>query len=263
MTRHDPIFLSHGAPYLPLVDHPASRFLRELSSYAGTPKAIVVVSAHFETRRPTFTSGARNTTIHDFRGFPPALYELTYTPPGAPNLAAKALRLLGERGIEGDLDGARGLDHGAWVPLILAYPDAAIPVIELSVQPAESPAYHYAVGQALAPLANEGVLVLASGSYTHNLHEFFAAGARGNEEPAWVTEFADWFDAALSAGDIDSLFHYRERAPFAVENHPTEEHLLPLFVALGAAGVPASVKRLHQSTDRGVLRLDAFAFGKP
>jgi 4,5-DOPA dioxygenase extradiol len=166
---------------------------------------------------------------------------------------------LADAGLSAATDNSRGLDHGAWVPLLLAWPDADIPVVQLSVQSQLGPGHHLEVGRAIAPLVDEGVLILASGSYTHDLSSW--RGQAGMTEPEWVTDFADWFDAALTEGRTCDLLAYRRLAPNAQRNHPTEEHLLPLFVALGAAGPNAFAERLHASNTYGVLRMDAYAFG--
>ena len=254
-----PLFLSHGAPTLPFEDVAARRFLEGLASTMPRPRAILVVSAHWETRVPTVNSVARNRTIHDFSGFPDALYRLTYPAPGDPQLAERIIDLLAGAGLPSATDTARGLDHGAWVPTMLAWPDADIPVVQLSVQSQLGPGHHLEVGRAIAPLAYEGVLVVASGSFTHDLSSW--RGQTGLAEPDWVTAFADWFDAALKEGRTCDLLAYRRLAPHAQRNHPTEEHLLPLFVALGAAGAGATAQRLHASSTYGVLRMDAYAFG--
>lgn len=254
------LFLSHGAPTLPLTDTPAREFLSQLGSRLPSPKAILVVSAHWETERPAVNAVAWNDTIHDFYGFPRALYDLRYPAPGAPPLADKVASRLGEAGFACDIDHKRGLDHGAWVPLSLIYPGATIPVIQLSVQPHLGPEHHFRIGRALAPLRDEGLLILGSGSFTHNLSEFCGHGPN-DPAPDWVNRFADWFDAALKEGRTDDLFHYRDRAPYARKNHPTEEHLLPVYVAMGAAGSDSTTARLHASATYGVLRMDVYAFG--
>lgn len=254
-----PIFLSHGAPTLPLEDVAARRFLEGLAATMPRPRAILAVSAHWETRTPTVTAVAHNTTIHDFSGFPAELYRLDYLAPGDPELADRVVDLLGTAGLPVAVDTQRGLDHGAWVPLMLAWPQADIPVVQLSVQSHLGPGHHLELGRALAPLTNEGVLIVGSGSFTHDLSSW--RGQAGMAEPDWVTDFADWFDAALAEGRTCDLLAYRHLAPNAVRNHPTEEHLLPLFVALGAAGPDATATRLHASTTYGVLRMDAYAFG--
>lgn len=253
-----PIFLSHGAPTLPFEDVSARHFLEGLASSIPAPRAILAVSAHWETQAPTVNAVAVNDTIHDFRGFPPALYELRYPAPGSLELAERTVSLLGEAGFNVKTDTQRGLDHGAWVPLMLAWPDANIPVVQLSVQTALGPKHHLELGRALHQLTKENILVLASGSFTHDLSSW--RGQEGMDEPEWVTEFADWFDTRLVEGKTDELLSYRELAPNARRNHPTEEHLLPLFVALGAGGLDAQTKRLHSSTTYGVLRMDAYSF---
>ncbi len=256
------IFVSHGAPTLPLTDVPARRFLEGLGAgLPGRPRAILMVSAHWETVRPRVNAVAINATIHDFGGFPEALYRLQYPAPGSPALARRVAALLGDAGMPVDIDTERGLDHGAWVPLMMMYPAADIPVVQLSVQPHLGPAHHLALGQALRSLRDEGVLVIASGSFTHDLSQF--RQPLPPTEPDWVREFAGWFDAALIGHRIDDLLHYRRLAPHAVANHPTDEHLLPLFVALGAGGADAPVTHLHTSTTFSVLRMDAYAFGGP
>jgi len=256
------LFLSHGAPTLPLTDTPARTFLQQLGHTLERPKAILVISAHWETAVPTVNAVDSNETIHDFGGFPRALYDLRYPAPGSPTFAARVAERLRAGGFDCNVDRRRGLDHGAWVPLSLVYPQADIPVLQLSVQPHLGPEHHLRVGRTLAPLRDEGVLIIGSGSFTHDLSEF--RGHNPNDlAPDWVNSFADWFDAALTKGQIDVVIDYRRRAPFATKNHPTEEHLLPLCAALGAAGENARAKRLHASSTYSVLRMDVYAFQAP
>lgn len=252
-----PIFVSHGSPTLLFDDVPARDFLRELGRTLPRPKAILVVSAHWETHVPALNAVEVNETIHDFGGFPQILFEQRYPAPGAPALAERIAGLIRAAGLPAGIDTARGLDHGAWVPLKLMYPAHDIPVLQLSVQTALGPLHHLKLGEALRPLADEGVLILASGSFTHDLRSVAWRGA--NAEPAWVREFADWMVQALAEGRKDDLVNYRRLAPNAARNHPTEEHLLPLFVALGA-GAGAQAAHLHQSLTFSVLRMDAYAF---
>jgi 4,5-DOPA dioxygenase extradiol len=254
------LFLSHGAPTLPLTDTPARDFLSRLGASLPRPKAILVVSAHWETERPAVNAVASNETIHDFYGFPRALYDLRYPAPGAPQIAEDVAARLRNAGFACDVDRKRGLDHGAWVPLSLIYPAADIPVLQLSVQPQLGPHYHFRLGRTLAPLREQGVLIIGSGSFTHDLSEFRGHGPN-DPAPEWVNAFADWFDRALNEGRVDDLVGYRERAPYARKNHPTEEHLLPLYVALGAAGGDATIERLHASATYAVLRMDVHSFG--
>lgn len=258
------LFVSHGAPSLILSNAPARQFLADLpASLPARPKAIVMVSAHWETHTPRVSSGTSYATVHDFGGFPDALYRMRYPAPGDPGLAAQVADLLGSSGHPAEVDDRRGLDHGAWVPLKLMYPEADIPVVQLSVQ-RSSAKHHIAIGHALAPLRDEGVLIIGSGSFTHDLASFRQhRDDAPHAEPEWVAAFADWFDQALQTGQLDNLADYRRLAPFARRNHPTEEHLMPLFVALGAAGPAAHAARLHASVTHAVLRMDAYAFGVP
>lgn len=253
------LFLSHGSPMTVLTDTPGHRFLAGLAATMPRPKAILMASAHWLTNIPALNTPETNETIHDFYGFPPALYECRYPAPGAPDLARRAGELLAAAGFEAGIDPNRGLDHGAWVPLLLAWPEADIPVAQLAIQPRRDPAHHLAVGRALAPLADEGVLVIGSGSFTHNLGRIRRERVGVPDEPD-VAAFAEWMDQAMQQGRTEDLLAYRTRAPYAVEQHPTDEHLLPLYVALGAAGEGATAERLHASADYGVLRMDAFAF---
>ena len=246
------LFLSHGAPTLPLTDTPARTFLSGFGATIARPTAILVISAHWETSVPTIGAVDRNDTIHDFGGFPQALYELRYPAPGTPAVAARASDLLRADGIECRIDRSRGLDHGAWVPLLL----------QLSVQPHLGPRHHLLTGRALAPLRQEGVLIIGSGSLTHDLSEFRGHGPN-DPAPAWVNAFADWFHSALASGRTEDLLDYRRQAPFAVKNLPSEEHLLPLYTALGAAGENARAERLHASSTYGILRMDVYAFRAP
>lgn len=255
-----PLFLSHGAPTLLLEDVAARHFLEALAETMPQPRTILVVSAHWETQSPTVNAVERNSTIHDFSGFPAALYRMSYPAPGDPDLAGRVADLLACAGLSTTTDTSRGLDHGVWVPLLLAWPNAEIPVAQLSVQSHLGPGHHLKVGRAIAPLAHEGVLIIASGSYTHDLSSL-RRGQVDMAEPGWVTDFANWMDGALTQGRTCDLLAYRHLAPNAQRNHPTEEHILPLFVALGAAGPDASVERLHASNTYGVLRMDAYAFG--
>jgi 4,5-DOPA dioxygenase extradiol len=256
------LFVSHGAPTFSLTDAPARSFLEGLAQHLPErPRAILVVSAHWETSAPSVTTSRINTTIHDFHGFPEELYQIQYPAPGADWLVERVTALLESAGQEVTGAATRGLDHGAWVPLRLAYPDADVPVVQLSVQTALGPDHHYRLGQLLAPLRREGVLIVGSGSFTHDLSSFREYyHALHAPAPEWVLAFADWMVDALDDGKTEDLLAYRARAPQAVRNHPTEEHLLPLFVALGA-GEGGATEHLHASTTHGILRMDAFAFG--
>jgi len=259
MTRQPAIFVSHGSPTLPLERNAATDFLRQLGPSLGRPESILVVSAHWDTARPAVSSAAKPETIYDFYGFPPELYRLRYPAPGAPKLAERAASLLEKSGLRTDIDPARGLDHGAWTSLMLMYPAADIPVTQLSIQSRLGPGHHVRLGDALRPLRDEGVLIFASGGATHNLREL--SYQRGNPVPQpWVVEFNEWLADALLARRKEDLVGYREKAPHAVRNHPTDEHLIPLFVALGAGSPDAAPQRLHSSIESGVISMDAYRF---
>lgn len=255
------LFLSHGSPMLALTETPARNFLAGLSAAVPAPRAILVVSAHWETASPMVNAVARNDTIHDFFGFPRALYDLRYPAPGDATLAQQIADMLGSAGFATGLDQARGLDHGAWVPLLLAWPAADIPVLQLSVQTGLGPRHALAIGRALAPLRQQGVLVIGSGSFTHDLRRFRGQPADAPETTD-VAQFSAWMHDAIERADIDALLDYRARAPYARDQHPTEEHILPLFTALGA-GTDGGTQRLHRSAEHAILRMDAYGFGLP
>lgn len=253
------LFVSHGAPTLPLEPGDTGLAWRKLGTQLARPKAILVISAHWATRVPTLSTAPHPATIHDFSGFPDALYQLRYPAPGAPDLARDTSSLLTQGGIPVQLDATRGLDHGAWVPLTFLFPDANIPVTQLSLQPEQNPVWHYQLGQALQPLRQQGVLIICSGSITHNLRALFSH-PQGQPVPAWVTKFCDWMAAKIATGDMAALLHYRELAPHAAQNHPTDEHLLPLFVALGTAGSASNTQHLNAVMTYGFLAMDAWRF---
>jgi 4,5-DOPA dioxygenase extradiol len=197
-------------------------------------------------------------TIHDFSGFPQALYKLNYPAPGSPELAERVVTLLAQSRIICETHRSRGFDHGTWTPLILAYPTAEIPVVQLSIQYDRDAVYHRQLGQALGSLREEGVLIIGSGGATHNLSAF--SSDDDAPPPPWVKQFDDWLASTIEQGDWESLLHYRSLAPYAQENHPTEEHLLPLFVVLGAAGTNPKGNQLHRSYSYGTFSMAAYSF---
>lgn len=255
-SRLPTLFVSHGAPSLLYEPGPAREFLTTLGATLERPQAILCVSAHWTTVSPRLTGTASPSLIYDFGGFSDELYAATYPAPGAPALAERIVKLLNEQGIEGEADGKRGLDHGAWVPLTLIYPGADIPVVQLSVQPQLSPQHHMAMGQALRSLRDEGVLIVASGSATHNLRDFFGR-AIDAVPPDYVDAFDEWLKSAIENDNRDALLDYRHAAPHATKNHPTPEHFLPLFVALGAGD---RGRTLHRSFTFGVISMAAYAW---
>jgi 4,5-DOPA dioxygenase extradiol len=256
------IFVSHGAPTLAIEDGPARTFLLSLGRQVPRPRAILCASAHWDTVVPAATGAPRPETIHDFFGFPEALYRLRYPVPGSRELAARAMALLLEAGVEGVADSLRGIDHGAWVPLLLAYPDAQVPVVQLSVQSRLDARHHLALGRALRPLREEGVLILGSGGASHNLRDF---GGQPADTPPYdyAREFDDWLRDAILNGREAELLDYLQWGPQARRNHPTPEHFLPLFVALGAATKNDEPRALYRGLEYGMLSMAAYGWFPP
>lgn len=250
------VFVSHGSPMHALQPGPAGEAWAALGRRLGRPRAIVIASAHWETERPLLTGAARPQTIHDFYNFPEPLYRLRYPAPGAPEVAQHAKELLLGKGFDAGIDPARGLDHGAWSPLLYMYPDADVPLVQLSIQPHLGTQHHLDVGKALRPLAEETVLVIGSGHLTHNLRDW----ARGQGQPApYVREFQEWVLERIHHRKLAELVQYRSLSPHGVRAHPSDEHFLPLFVALGAAG-EGTPERVYDAIDSGVLAMDAYVF---
>jgi 4,5-DOPA dioxygenase extradiol len=259
MTTLPSLYISHGSPMTALHPGKVGERLAKLAADLPAPKAIVIATAHWLAHQPTVGGSARPETIHDFYGFPRELFEIRYPAAGAPELALHIAQLLDQAGLAPQLDPGYGLDHGAWVPLRLLYPHAGVPVVPLSIQPNLGPAHQYAVGRALAPLREQGVLVIGSGSITHNLHDFRAGYSEEHEAP-YVRPFTDWIEQKLHTGDINALLDYRRQAPYAQQAHPTDEHLLPLYVALGAAGEDVAAQRIDAGIDLGFLAMDMYRF---
>lgn len=245
------LFISHGSPMLALQPGASGPALAALARALPRPKAIVVVSAHWESRELLVTGNPQPQTWHDFHGFPPALYAVQYPAPGEPALARRVADLLGAK-----LDDKRPFDHGTWVPLSLMYPAADIPMIQVSLPSQAGPALQLKVGQALSALRAEGILLLGSGSITHNLGELDWHAGPDAVEP-WALAFRDWVVERLQAKDEAALLDYRRQAPFAMRNHPSDEHLLPLYFAMGAAEQFGIV---HQGFTLGALGMDIYRF---
>ena len=225
------LFISHGAPTFAIEPGVLGPRLGALGEQLSDLSAVLVVSPHWQTRDVTVMTSARPETVHDFGGFPSSLYELRYPAEGQPDLAKEAARLLLEAGFTTGLDDRRGLDHGAWVPLSHLLPQADVPVFQVSMPATLSTPQAVALGRALAPLREQGVAIIGSGSMTHNLYEIRQSGTRPQ---AYAEEFASWVRAAVLANAVDSLVNYRALAPHAERAHPSQEHFLPLLVALGA-----------------------------
>lgn len=267
MNTFPPLFLSHGSPMTALEPREAGAFMQELGrvlrAQYGQPKAVLVISAHSLTREPVLLAAARHQAVYDFGGFDPKLYELRYDAPGAPELATRVQGLIHAAGLPAHRVDQAGLDHGIWTPLRFMFPAADVPVLPLAWPPHWSPQQLFALGQTLAPLASEGVLIIGSGSITHNLQRVFAGGGpHPPDKPATPesTAFRDWFAQQTALGQWQQLLDYRKQAPSAALMHPTDEHLLPFYVAAGAGGaVPG--QRIHASLVFGELGMDAYAFG--
>jgi 4,5-DOPA dioxygenase extradiol len=277
------LYISHGSPMLAIDPGPTGVAFEALGERlrAQRPRAVLVISAHWIYSTLAVTSRERQEAWHDFGGFPRELYALRYDAPGSPELAARVKAVVEAAAVAGasfvGQDDERPLDHGAWMPMRHFFPDADMPVVQLALNPYLSPATQIAIGRALAPLRDEGVLVLASGSFTHNLQEVFGGGRRDQHGPRaepYVEAFRNWMtealDEALATGDTGRIVDYRAQAPYARRAHPTDEHLLPFYVALGAAlgpeGVnpsmssPATVSRVADEVTYGVLAMDSFVF---
>jgi 4,5-DOPA dioxygenase extradiol len=259
MSRLPSLFLSHGSPMNAAAPTPSSRAWESLARTLPRPRAVLVASAHWESSVPMLTGNPKPETIHDFGGFPDELYRLRYPAPGAPDVATRAVALLKDAGVTAGINGCRGLDHGAWVPLKWMYPEADVPVLEISLQPALGAARHVELGRALSPLAGEGVLIIGSGHATHNLSDWMA-NPRRQEPLRYAQAFAEWLNERLAARDTGALTAYRERAPDAARAHPSEEHYLPLLVAWGAAGDGATAERFTAGFEAGALANDSYVF---
>jgi 4,5-DOPA dioxygenase extradiol len=261
MAEFPTLFLSHGAPNLGLYPNPAREFLSGLGKEIGKPQAIIVMSAHFESPVPSFGADEKPGMIYGFKGFETELYQKVYAAPGLPDLATVAATLVEQAGFPVQEVIGRGFDHGVWSPLSLMYPDADIPVVQMSIQPEEGAGHHFVVGRALAPLRKHGILIIGSGSLTHNFDELYDSHQDFiSPPPAFVQEFVDWVKEKAEAGSVDEINDYRALAPHAVKHHPKSDHFMPLPFALGAAGEGSKGKRIHTSVQRGGLVMDAYLF---
>ena len=263
-ARVPALFVSHGAPLFAMEagsTGPAlARWGQTLRKNFASLRGVVVMSPHWMAPTPRVMTSAQPATWHDFGGFPPALYALQYPAPGSPTLAHEVIALLQSAGMAAQGDAERPFDHGAWVPLMHLFAQADLPVVQVALPSQAGPAEVYAMGVALRSLRQSGVLVMGSGSMTHNLREFFG----GEREPApYVLEFSRWIEETLLRGDLAALLDYRRRAPHAARAHPTDDHFLPLFFALGAAGDDLRPDYLSREVMYGVLAMDAFALQPP
>ena len=253
------LFISHGSPMLALEPGRLGPLLGELGRRLPRPRAVLVLSPHWLSAQREVLSGAQPATVHDFGGFPRALYGLQYPAPGAPEVAAEVIAQLARAGLPAQANPTQGFDHGAWVPLRHLYPHADVPLLQLAQPTCPSPLVLLELGRALAPLRERGILIVGSGSLTHNLREW----QRSSEDAAYVQRFADWIWQGIDGGDLGALLDYRSLAPDAIRAHPTDEHLLPLYFAIGAAGDDwPQATRLAAGISDGVMSMDSFVFGE-
>lgn len=250
-------FLAHGAPSLVIEDNAYTEFLQKLAAELPQPDAIVVFTAHWESDVQLISRAQTHGTLYDFYGFPDEMYQMTYPAPGNPQLADRISELLNTSGIPSRQDETRPLDHGVWALLKLLYPNADIPVVAMSVNPFLAPAEQYRIGQALAPLRQENVLIIGSGGTVHNLRRLQWGGG---QTASWAVEFDEWIADKLRTWDIEALFRYEELAPYAKEAVPRNEHFIPLFPVLGSADNTKQATRLHQMYQYGSLSLAAWQF---
>jgi 4,5-DOPA dioxygenase extradiol len=258
MTQAPVFFISHGAPTFALEPGLLGPQLQKLGAQLRNVKAVLVVSPHWQTRDVKVTTTPKPDTVHDFGGFPAELYTLQYPAPGQPELANAAVQLLAAAGFATSQDAQRGLDHGAWVPLYHLLPKAEVPVFQVSMPVSLTTAQALEMGRALAPLRAQGVLIVASGSMTHNLYEIRQPDA---QPEAYARDFAAWVRTAVLAHAVQPLVHYRAEAPQAARAHPTQEHFLPLLVALGAQQEGDAVQVLDGGITHGVLSMESYVWG--
>lgn len=245
----------------------AGAALAALARELERPRAVLVISPHWETEVATVGTasqlpGSQLETIHDFGGFDPALYEIQYPASGSPQAAQEVVDALQSAGLPVTTDPQRGLDHGAWVPLRYLFPTADVPVVPLSIQHHGGPEHAYRVGQALAPLAEQGWLIVASGNVTHNLRDWQQSSRSGGVDTSYAPRFSDWIHQQMISGQVDALLHYRQHQPDALRAHPRDEHLLPLFTALGAAGADAQPRAFHRGITDHVIAMDGYVFDR-
>lgn len=258
MNRLPSLFVSHGAPTFALEPGRAGALLRQLGPLLPRPRAVLVVSPHWGSYQPLVGTSAQPATVHDFGGFPSELYALRYPAAGQPELAKEAARLLNAAGCAARCDERRGLDHGAWVPLMHLLPEAKVPVFQVSMPHKLTTQHALELGRALAPLRSQGVLLVASGSLTHNLYDY-----RQSDAPtaSYAEEFAAWVRTAVLTKGARQLLDYRAQAPHAQRAHPSEEHFLPLLVAMGAVNDADAVTVLQGGITHGALSMESYVWG--
>ena len=254
------IFVPHGAPTFALDSGEAGLAMSQLTDLLAKPRAIIVVSPHWDTAVPTVSTATQLETIYDFFGFPEALYRIKYPATGYPEGAQEVVKALQKRFKQVATDPARGLDHGAWTPLRQMFPDADIPIIAVSIQSHAGTAHALTMGEALEELTHQGYLVIGSGNITHTLGDYRMAAMQGGHTPEYVQTFADWVQVQMVDKNVQHLIDYRLHSKEGVRSHPAEDHLLPLFVALGAAGKDATAKAFYRGISSYVIAMDGYTF---
>lgn len=259
MTKKSPAcFISHGAPSFAIEPDALSAYLHKLGKSLPNVKAVLIVSPHWQTRQLEVMSTLKPETVHDFFGFPAALYDLQYPAQGDPVLARSVTDLLNQQGFTAIENTSQGYDHGAWVPLLYLFPNHTIPVIQVSLPIHFNPQLAFNLGKALTSLRDEGVMIIGSGGLTHNLYELQSKEAKPE---AYIEEFTDWVDEKIQSKDFDKLLEYRNLAPHSKRAHPTEEHLLPLFVALGASRETEEAAIVKNQVYYGILSTQSYFWG--
>lgn len=260
------LYISHGSPMMALEPGQTGQFLLNLGQVWqrlwGKPRAIMAVSPHTATHQLSILGGAAHQAIYDFGGFPAALYQERYDVAGDPSLAQDISRHLIRAGIANRVYDETGLDHGLWTVFKYLWPDRDIPVVPVSLIPSAKTSELWTVGQALAPLMEQGVMLVTTGSATHNLRRFMTERLADDASPTPDTlEFTQWIADRAQARDWPALLDYRRQAPHAVLAHPTDEHWLPFYIAAGGGGSNAQPERLFTGVANGVLAMDSYAFG--
>jgi 4,5-DOPA dioxygenase extradiol len=261
MTPKPPVlFIGHGSPMFALEPGAAGEALIALGKELPTPRAVLVISPHWETSTPTVSTASQLETIHDFSGFDARLYGMDYAASGSPQAAQEVIKALQTAGMAVLTDETRGLDHGAWVPLRYLMPTPTVPIVPLSIQHARGTLHAYQVGEAIAPLRDQGWLIVASGNITHNLNDWRDANRGTALNSEYALGFSDWVHQQLINKQVDALLAYRESQPDAERAHPRDEHLLPFFTALGAAGPDYQASVLHRGIRDHVIAMDSYLF---
>ncbi|REG81601.1 DODA-type extradiol aromatic ring-opening family dioxygenase [Marinomonas pollencensis] len=259
MNRQPTLFISHGSPMMAAEISSTSIFLSQLGKELSRPKAIIVFSAHFDMAADiVITSGEQPETIHDFYGFPKSFYEIQYNAPGDPALAKKIAQLFENSGLHPVLDENQGWDHGVWIPLRLMYPNADVPIVQISINSGLGASRNHLYGKLISSLKDDNILIIGSGGISHNLKELFSRTPTKNRVEM-VSSFTDWVHDKLIHKDLDALLNYQQEAPYASFNHPSQEHFLPLISALGSSDL-LTVERLHKDVERDILSLDSYLF---